>query len=68
MDGPKSTPTSRDKIALQIQEASHASGLSRSKLYELIAERKLLSIKAAGRRLILRSDLEAYLVSCRDAG
>ena len=62
----KSIPSLADKIALQIPEASHVSGLSRSKLYELIGEGELRSVKAGGRRLILRQDLEAYLASRRD--
>jgi excisionase family DNA binding protein len=49
-----------DKIALRILEASRVSGLSRSTLYSLINEGKLRSIKAGRRRLILRTDLEAY--------
>jgi excisionase family DNA binding protein len=49
-----------DKIALRIPEASYVSGLSRSTLYSLINEGKLRSIKAGRRRLILRTDLEAY--------
>ena len=61
----KSTPSMGDKIALRIPEASHISGLSRSKLYELIGEGKLHSVKAAGRRLILRTDLESYFAGLR---
>ena len=60
------TPLS-DKIALRIPEAARASGLSRSTLYKLISENRLHSVKAAGRRLILRSELEAYLKSCAHA-
>ena len=48
-------------IALRIRDAAAASGLSRSTLYVLMAASKLPAIKAAGRRLILRADLEAYL-------
>jgi excisionase family DNA binding protein len=62
----KSIPSLADKIALRIPEASHVSGLSRSKLYELIGDGKLHSVKAGGRRLILRQDLEAYLASCKE--
>jgi excisionase family DNA binding protein len=54
-----------DKIALRILEASHVSGLSRSTLYSLINEGKLRSIKAGRRRLILRTDLEAYFAQLR---
>ena len=64
----KSIPSLGDKIALRIPEASHISGLSRSKLYELIGDGKLHSVKAAGRRLILRADLEDYFAQLRSAG
>ncbi len=49
-----------DKIAFRIDEAVRASGLSRSSLYLLIASGEVPAIKAGGRRLILRTDLEAY--------
>ena len=55
------------KLAYQIDEAARASGLGKTSLYKLISEGKLKAIKAAGRRLILRDDLEAYLRSCREA-
>lgn len=50
-----------DRIALRICDAVAASGLSRSTLYVLISQGELRAVKAGGRRLILRSDLEAYL-------
>ena len=49
-----------DKIAFRIDEAVRATGLSRSSLYVLIANGALPALKAGGRRLILRSDLQAY--------
>ncbi len=55
------------KLAYQIDEAARACGIGRTSLYELIGEGKLKAIRAAGRRLILREDLEAYLRSCREA-
>jgi excisionase family DNA binding protein len=55
-----------EKLAFTIAEACAAIGIGKTSLYELINEGKLKAIKAAGRRLILRSDLEAYLLSCRD--
>ncbi len=58
---------SQDKLAYQVNEAARASGLSRTTLYELIKTGQLKTIKAAGRRLVLKSDLEAFLASCRDA-
>lgn len=50
-----------DRIALRVSDAVAASGLSRSTLYVLMAQGELRAVKAGGRRLILRSDLEAYL-------
>jgi excisionase family DNA binding protein len=55
-----------EKLAFTIAEACAAVGIGKTTIYELINEGKLKAIKAAGRRLILRSDLEAYLQSCRD--
>ena len=56
-----------DNLAFQINEAVHVSGLSRTTLYELIRAGKLKAIQAAGRRLVLKADLEAFLTSCREA-
>ena len=56
-----------DKLAFQINEAVRVTGLSRTTLYELIKTGQLKTIKAAGRRLVLKADLEAFLASCRDA-
>jgi excisionase family DNA binding protein len=56
-----------EKIALQMSEAAYVSGISRTRLYELIKDRTLPSVKAAGRRLILRSDLEKYFDRLRSA-
>jgi excisionase family DNA binding protein len=50
-----------DRIALRINDAVAVSGLSRSTLYKLHAEGKLRAVKVAGRRLILREDLQALL-------
>lgn len=58
---------SGDKLAYQINEAVRAIGLGRSTLYDLIKAGQIRTIKASGRRLILRSDLEAYLKACREA-
>ena len=50
-----------DKLAYRVQEAVQASGLGRSFLYEEIKTGALASFKAGGRRLILRTDLVAFL-------
>jgi predicted DNA-binding transcriptional regulator AlpA len=52
---------SSDKLAYRVNEASDASGLSRSSLYKLMASGDLESIKVAGRRLIPGNALRALL-------
>ena len=55
-----------EKLAFTIAEACASIGIGKTSIYELIAEGRLKSILAAGRRLIRRSDLEAFLESCGD--
>jgi excisionase family DNA binding protein len=50
-----------DKLALRINEASVAAGISRSTIYKLMTKGKLRTTKVGGRRLILREDLQALL-------
>lgn len=50
-----------EKIAYRIDEAVQASGLGRTTIYDEIKNRRLKAVKVAGRRLILREDLEAFL-------
>ncbi len=56
--------TSTDKLAYTIAEATAASGLGRSTLYELMAVGKLAYVKVGSRRLIpvdaLRAMLDAH--------
>jgi len=54
-----------DRIALSIPDACKAGGFSRSFAYDEIKARRLESVKVGGRRLILRSDLEAYFERCK---
>jgi predicted DNA-binding transcriptional regulator AlpA len=49
------------RIALRVNDAVSASGLSRSSLYKLMTARKLRTVKVAGRRLILMEDLRGLL-------
>ena len=60
-------PQSLEKLAYRIDDAAQVSGIGRTSLYQLIATGQLKAIKAAGRRLILRTDLERYLAACREA-
>jgi excisionase family DNA binding protein len=48
---------------LTLAEASVVSGISRTKLYEAISQRKLRARKYGSRTLVLRSDLLRFLAS-----
>ncbi len=50
-----------EKLAYPVPEACALAGFSRSKLYELISSGELRTVKRAGRRLVLRTDLTAFL-------
>jgi excisionase family DNA binding protein len=54
-----------EKLAYTVPEFCAATGIGRTSTYKLIDERRLKAIKAAGRRLILKSDAQAFLASCR---
>lgn len=51
------------KFALTIAEAVAASGIGRSKLYQLFKSGDIKPRKAGKRTLIIRSELEAYISS-----
>lgn len=50
-----------ERMAYPIPEACALGGFSRSKAYELIKNGELKSVRRAGRRLVLRADLVAFL-------
>lgn len=50
-----------ERLAYSVAEAAVVTGLSRSKLYELIQSRELASLKIGGRRLLRRESLVALL-------
>ena len=52
----------QERHALRINDATVFSGLSRASLYRAIKDGALRSVKIGKRRLILRADLEAFLV------
>lgn len=49
------------QITLSIDETCLATGLGRTKLYEIISQGRLPAKKLGKRTLILKSDLEAFL-------
>ncbi len=52
----------KERHALRVNDATIFSGLSRASLYRAMKDGALRSIKIGKRRLILRADLEAFLV------
>ena len=54
---------SPEKLAYTVPEALYATGLGRTTLYALIAERKLRIIKVGSRTLIPADSLRDYLAS-----
>lgn len=57
------TAVPADAIAYRPNEAARVSGLSRSRLYELMASGAIPAKKDGGCTLILRESLVAYLTS-----
>lgn len=53
--------TQSERLAVSVVEAAKMTGLSRSRLYELMQEGKLQSLSIGRRRLIRISALEALL-------
>lgn len=58
--------TRPDALAYSVDEAAELIGVSRRTMYELIAQRRLNSIKLRGRRLITRSALEKLLADAEN--
>jgi excisionase family DNA binding protein len=54
-------PAKIERLAYTVKQAKDAIGLSRSKLYQMMKEGTLHSLKVAGRRLIPAEDLHALL-------
>ena len=50
-------------ISVTIPDAVKATGMSRTRLYELLQQNKITARKAGRRTLISFADLEAYLAS-----
>jgi excisionase family DNA binding protein len=54
-----------EKLSYTVSEVCLATGLGRTSIYEAMAQGSLKSIRACGRRLVLKADLEAWLTSFR---
>ncbi len=54
-----------DKLAYSVDEAAELLGIGRTLAYELIREKRLVSLKLGNRRLIARADLEAFVETLR---
>jgi len=55
--------TSFESVTITIPAALRASGLGRTKLYELIAKREIASVRVGTRRLVNYASLKAFLNS-----
>lgn len=60
-------PSPTDRVAVSMANATHMSGLGRTKLYEALSTGELSSIKIGGRRLILVDDLRDWLAGHKQA-
>jgi excisionase family DNA binding protein len=58
-------PVQRDMLS--VLEAAHVMGIGRTKVYRLISEGKLKTVKNGGRRLIRRSEIERFNDSLIDS-
>ena len=52
-----------EKLSYTVSEVCLATGLGRTSIYEAMARGSLKSIRACGRRLVRKVDLEAWLTS-----
>jgi excisionase family DNA binding protein len=59
----KSMEPTNDKLGYSPKKAAAYLGISRSKLYELIADSRLIARKLECRTIIHRDDLDAFLAS-----
>ena len=54
-----------ERLLLRINDASHAIGLGRTKIYALIQSGKLKVVRIGGRTLIERSEIERLIAVAR---
>ena len=66
MHGTEIYGSSNKKLSYTIAEFCSATGIGRTSAYEEIAAGRLKAVKAAGRRLILKKDAEAWLEASRN--
>lgn len=56
-----------DKLSYTIPEAANAIGIGRTKIYEMIAQKRIKPFKLCGRTLIPRDELERLISEARAA-
>ena len=56
-----------DRQTLRVKEASATSGIAKTKIYELIGDGTLKTVKVGRARLILRTSLDALLTPQAEA-
>jgi len=55
-----------EPAALSVNAATMYLSLSRDRLYELMSSGTIPSLKVGGRRLLLRADLDEFLLRCKE--
>jgi excisionase family DNA binding protein len=58
----RATVPTLEKLIFKLDELNFVFGISRSSAYRAMAAGKLRSIKAGGRRMFKREDIDAFLV------
>lgn len=65
---PPELPKLKPQVAYSLKEASDLLGLSRSKLYSMISDGEIASVRIGSRRLIEASEIEALISRSRHPG
>lgn len=57
-----------DKLLFTVEEAAAVLSLSRTRVFQLISEKRLAAVKVGGRRRITYRALEDFVVTLEDRG
>jgi excisionase family DNA binding protein len=57
---------SSDRLSYRVKDIPAVTGLPRTRVFALLKSGALKSVKVGGRRILLRSDVESFLVSLKN--
>jgi excisionase family DNA binding protein len=60
-------PTSHERLAFTVSDAVIYSGLSRSRIYDLLQSNQIASVRVGGRRLIYRQAIDEFFAKLSEA-